>query len=154
MVPVGIMLDPVEKIRRKDMMRKILIVLTTSTAMAFAQVSPGALAAPRSMGSGGGMHSGSFHGGSISGAPDISHGRVTTRAINSPRIAGSTRFSSNNWRGDWRHRHHRFHRRFVFGVPFAFGAYAADDSCYSVRRVWTHWGWRWRRVYICDYPDY
>ncbi len=43
-------------------------------------------------------------------------------------------------------RHHlRHHRFFVAGV----GLYGYD-SCY--RRVWTPWGWRWRR--ICDYDYY
>ena len=26
------------------------------------------------------------------------------------------------------------------------------DDCYQVRRVRTAHGWRWRRIYVCDYP--
>jgi hypothetical protein len=54
------------------------------------------------------------------------------------------------------HRHHR--RAFAF-VPFGFyggdyDAYTYDDDCYQVRRVRTPYGWRLRRVYVCDYPYY
>jgi hypothetical protein len=59
--------------------------------------------------------------------------------------------------GGWGHVHHnsafrhhafffRHHRRFAFiGAPFAFG-----DECVVVRRVWTPWGWHWRRIWVCD----
>jgi hypothetical protein len=41
--------------------------------------------------------------------------------------------------------HHRFHNRFAFvGVP-----YASDYDCFVVRRVWTPWGWSWRRIWVC-----
>jgi hypothetical protein len=23
------------------------------------------------------------------------------------------------------------------------------DGCLQVRRVWTEWGWTWRRVWVC-----
>ncbi len=50
----------------------------------------------------------------------------------------------------FRHHHHAFffrhHRHFAFiGAPFAFG-----DDCVVVRRVWTPWGWHWRRIWVCD----
>jgi len=66
--------------------------------------------------------------------------------------------------GGWAHPHHNFafhnrfafrhhhafffrhHRHFAFiGAPFAFG-----DDCVVVRRVWTPWGWHWRRIWVCD----
>lgn len=56
------------------------------------------------------------------------------------------------------HRHH--HRRHFVGGPFFgfYGGYYNDyayyDDCYQVRRVRTPYGWRWRRVYVCDYYPY
>ena len=47
------------------------------------------------------------------------------------------------------HHHHHgfFHNRFAFvGVPYAY-----DYDCYAVRRVWTPWGWSWRRTWVCDW---
>jgi hypothetical protein len=35
---------------------------------------------------------------------------------------------------------------FRFGAPFAYGAFA---GCNQLRRVWTPFGWRWRRVWVC-----
>jgi len=44
---------------------------------------------------------------------------------------------------------------FGFGGPgFAVAPYAYDYDygygCYQARRVWTPYGWRVRRVYVCD----
>lgn len=48
--------------------------------------------------------------------------------------------------------HHRFafahHRFFAFRHPFAFAA-VGDNGCFRVRRVWTPWGWTWRRIWVC-----
>jgi hypothetical protein len=71
-------------------------------------------------------------------------------------------WGSGNPAGGWGHPHHnlafhnrfrhhhafffRHHRHFAFiGAPFAFG-----DDCVVVRRVWTPWGWHWRRIWVCD----
>jgi hypothetical protein len=39
------------------------------------------------------------------------------------------------------------------GLSFGFGVgpgYAYDyDGCYRLHRVWTPWGWRLRRAYVC-----
>jgi hypothetical protein len=43
-------------------------------------------------------------------------------------------------------------RTFAFGFPdysYDYGYY--DDGCYQLRRVPTPFGWRWRRVWVCDY---
>jgi len=50
----------------------------------------------------------------------------------------------------FRHHHHAFffrhHRHFaLIGAPFAIG-----DDCVVIRRVWTPWGWHWRRIWVCD----
>jgi hypothetical protein len=42
-------------------------------------------------------------------------------------------------------RHHRFHR---FASPFFFAS-VVDDGCFVARPVWTPWGWRWRRIWVC-----
>jgi hypothetical protein len=67
--------------------------------------------------------------------------------------------------GGWRHggRHHRF-RHFRgpaigLSVPYVYGYYeepyelyaaTPEEECYVVRRVLTEWGYRYRRVYVCD----
>jgi hypothetical protein len=52
-------------------------------------------------------------------------------------------------------RHYRRGYGFGFYPWVGFGAYAAYDSCYRLRRVWTPYGWQWRRVNVCGYPyDY
>jgi len=43
--------------------------------------------------------------------------------------------------------HHRF---FAFRRPFVFSTVVANDvGCFRVRPVWTPWGWRWRRIWVC-----
>lgn len=47
------------------------------------------------------------------------------------------------------------HDRFRFFPAFAFGVdtysdYDPDYSCFELHRVWTHAGWRLRRVWVCD----
>ena len=39
-----------------------------------------------------------------------------------------------------------------YGYPYGYGSYAAyGGGCYFVpRRAWTPWGWRVRRVEVCD----
>jgi hypothetical protein len=41
---------------------------------------------------------------------------------------------------------------FAFGYPYGYGSYAYyGGGCYLVpRRVWTPWGWRLRRIEVCD----
>jgi hypothetical protein len=43
-------------------------------------------------------------------------------------------------------RHPFFIRRHfaLIGTPYWF-----DGGCWRVHRVWTYWGWRWRRVWVC-----
>ncbi len=123
------------------MKRKILSALAASAAIAIAQLPTGASAA---------MRGGTF--GMSHAGPMVSH----SAAIRGPSISGAT-FNHTAWSGSWGHRpffHHRrfFRNRFFVGAPFAFSAYAAYDSCYRWRQVWTPWGWRVRRIYVCDYP--
>jgi hypothetical protein len=132
-------------------MRKSMIVLVTSLGLGVTQIPADGLAASHgmSMGSVGAMRGSS---GSQPSMNSAAHGPSMTGSINSSKFAGPTSSGSMHWSGNWRFRHHRFHHRFAFAVPFAVGAYAAAyDSCYRLHRVWTPWGWRWHRVYVCDY---
>jgi hypothetical protein len=37
------------------------------------------------------------------------------------------------------------------GSPYAYNDYYDDGGCYLVRqRIWTSYGWRVRRVQVCD----
>jgi hypothetical protein len=58
-------------------------------------------------------------------------------------------------RGDWRHDHGREGRFAIgagFGYPYGYDSYASyGGDCYLVRRrVPTPFGWRLRRVQVCD----
>jgi hypothetical protein len=70
---------------------------------------------------------------------------------------GGRTFATN--RGDYGGRHHEHHGRggrFAigagYGYPYGYDSYAYDDGgCYLVRRrVLTPFGWRLRRVQVCD----
>ena len=90
-------------------------------------------------------------------------------ALSTATATGALAMHGGHWgghhpTGSWGHVHHNFafhnrfafrhhhafffrhHRHFAFiGAPFAFG-----DDCVVVRRVWTPWGWHWRRIWVCD----
>jgi hypothetical protein len=118
-----------------------------------AAVSPGGggSAGGRAAVSGGASQGRSFSGGG--GAPsargEFSGGGMRT---DSARIgaggtvrSGSDRTFATN-RGDWRGGHHRHGGRFIVGL----NSYAYGD-CYVVRkRVLTPYGWRVRRVQVCN----
>lgn len=104
------------------MLRKLIIASAALAALSTATAS-GALA----------MHGGHWGGGHPAGGWGHVHHN----------------FASHN-RFAFRHHHHAFffrhHRHFAFiGAPFAFA-----DNCVVVRRVWTPWGWHWRRIWVCD----
>jgi hypothetical protein len=52
------------------------------------------------------------------------------------------------WGGWHGHHHGGFFRgpRFFAGPFLSYGYY---DPCYRPVRVWTPWGWRFRRVWVC-----
>ena len=39
--------------------------------------------------------------------------------------------------------------RIGFGFGVGSGAFAFGGSCSRVHRVWTPFGWRWRRIWVC-----
>jgi hypothetical protein len=79
-------------------------------------------------------------------------------ALSVPSIANA----QHHWGGGWGGWHHGFNRGFVgprfgfhrgfIGPRFGFRFRAAPfafASCSQVRRVWTPFGWRWHRVWVC-----
>jgi hypothetical protein len=78
----------------------------------------------------------------------------------------SFRENSRMGRMDHGHEHGREHGRdhdgrfrgpnfaFGFGYPDYYGSdyyyNNYDDGCYELREVPTRYGWRWRRVWVCD----
>jgi hypothetical protein len=103
------------------MVRKIFIALAAAAGLGAAALTPGTAAA--ASGFHHGIHTG-FHG-HFAPRPAF-HGRFVYR--HHPIFV----------------RHH-FRRQFAFvGVPLV-----AGDSCVVVRRVWTPWGWHWRRIWVC-----
>jgi hypothetical protein len=121
----------------------------------------GAGSAGPSMGAGPAMH-GSVSGPSSPSSGHRSFGGNTFAPFGQPTNRSSGTYSrgqkySGNWKHDGDHRghHHRHHRNgFAFFGGVYDGGYYPDYSyydCYDWRRVHTRHGWRWRRVYVCDY---
>lgn len=163
-------------------MRKSVLSILAVAALATSAVTLDTAAARgHGGGGGGGGGGGSSHGAAMGASPSFSHGssgstggRVQSFGRASGQMAVSPSFQSNRSvrsfdqgrqftgrnfdRNNFRH-HHRG-RNFAFAaVPFGFYdgyyndyAYDYDYDCYRTRRVHTPWGWRWRRVYVCDYP--
>jgi len=88
---------------------------------------------------------GSFNGGaSFNGGPRFNSGP----RFSSGRFNSGARFSGGNFAVGGGRFHHRHFRR-GFGL-FAFGGGPVWwDSCWRLRRVWTPWGWHWRRINVC-----
>ncbi len=147
------------------MMRKTIIALAALAAIGVIQMPAGALAAH--VNGGGSMGASHASGGSMGAARSsvaAGHasgfqGRAGTQGArfgNSAAVRNNTvvnnragfnnrvRFADHD---RFRHHHHRFFRN---GFGFSSFAFAGDDGCYAPRRVWTPWGWRWRRIWVCD----
>jgi len=114
------------------MFRKTLIGLF---AVAAASLLSPSIASARGGFHGGGFHGGGFHGGFHGGGfhggfgPGLALGALGLGLG----IAATAPYG------------------YGYGYPY-YGSYAAyDGGCYLVpRRVWTPWGWRLRRVEVCD----
>jgi hypothetical protein len=104
-----------------------------------------AVAAPcMSMGGGGGLS----HSGMTAVRSSFSPGGYA------PHDMGRMRMGDH---GHDRGRHDRDHDHFRFFPTFAFGVDTYSDvydptysGCLELRRIQTHAGWRWRRVWVCD----
>ena len=102
------------------------------------------LSAPASARMGGGMHGGmGMHGAGFGGG--MSGGfRGAPVAFHTGGFGNGFAFRHRGFIHDrFAFRHHRF-RHF----PGFFVASIGDD-CFVARRLWTPWGWRWRRVWAC-----
>lgn len=129
---------------------------------------------------GGGFGGGGFHGGGFGGggfrAASIGGGGFRGAAIAGPgfRAAGwNGGWRGGGWHGGWGWRGHRgfpiaaaaigaglgfaafgpwgYDPYYGYGDGYYDSAWYGDGGCYIVRqRVWTSWGWRLRRVQICD----
>jgi hypothetical protein len=124
------------------MLRKALIALAASVALGIG-VSP-VIAA---------MHGGGFHG----GGPEWIHGGGFHGGFHDgDRGRFDGRFFRPGFRG---HFHHGFRDHdHDFGDSFSFLGfasyaypyyYAPYGSCWQPRQVLTHYGWRWREVWVC-----
>jgi hypothetical protein len=134
------------------MLRKTAVILAALT-IAGAAASTDASAQARWHGGGG--HVGGFHGG----------GAMRWHGGAGARWHGGWRgghWRGGYWRGGyWRGPYWRGGWGWGWGWPAAFGVgwglgyYGAYGypyyygSCYRPVRVWTHYGWRWRRVWVC-----
>ena len=82
-------------------------------------------------------------------------GAALMLALSVPSVANAQRHWGGGWGGGWHGGWHGFHRGFVgprfgfhrgfVGPRFGF----AFASCSVVRRVWTPFGWRWHRIWVC-----
>jgi hypothetical protein len=68
-------------------------------------------------------------------------------------VALPTSASAQHWGGHWGGHHFGFGGpgiSFGFGVsPYSAYDYDYGPDCYRVQRVWTQWGPRLRRVWVC-----
>ncbi len=146
------------------MLRKMVIGLATIAAIGIASVPMYAAArgggghggGGGSHGGGGGSHGGGggFHGGAAAfhgGAAAFHGGMATGGGFAGSRFAampGRTGFSGVSGRSFHNRHHFRNFALFGIGGSYAYADYPYDD-CYDLVRVRTHYGWRWRRVYVC-----
>ena len=52
--------------------------------------------------------------------------------------------ASAYWHGGWRGPPWGY-----YGVPYGYGPGPYYAGCYRNARVWTPYGWRWRRAWVC-----
>jgi hypothetical protein len=141
------------------MTRKMIIALVATAMLGAAAIADTAAARGGGHGGmggghGGGMHGGmgGMHGGWGGGMRAGGWGGMRAASWGGPRAAmwgGHRGFARSGFvHNRFAFRHHRFHRRFVFAsVGFGYPYY--NDYCFVGRRVWTPWGWTWRRIWVC-----
>ena len=147
------------------MMRKTIIALAAAVvALGMTQMTTNASAAHGGggrMGGGGGamIHAGGggmSHAGGFIGRPFGGMHMTNTAFRNHAAFGNRVAFRNHavfrnrvvvNNRFAFRHHfRHRFFRNKFVVAPIVF---ASGSSCFVVRHVWTHWGWRWHRVWVC-----
>jgi hypothetical protein len=164
--------------KRREFMRKGVMAIAAAVALGAATMTTGAMAAGHGPG-GAGMAGGGGGGAAFSGGAHVGGGGGGGRGpmMNAaPQVHGGTTFNGGTARtfshpgatfnggrtyayggaynhGHYDHHHGHFRRGFGFGV-YGWGGgpyydYYGDYGCWRLRRVWTPFGWRWRRIYIC-----
>src|SRR5579871_1886261 len=149
--------------QRREFMRKGVMAIAAALALGTATIATGVTAAPHGGGGGGGgahfsgggggapmaagpRSGGTFNGGATFNGGSRFSGARTGGTFNGARtLNGARTFNGGNFA------FHHHHRHFHGGVGlFAFGGpYYDDYGCWRLRRVWTPWGWHWRRIYVC-----
>jgi hypothetical protein len=127
-------------------MRKGAMAIAAAIALGAATMTTGVMAAPHGgPGGGGGMgRGGPAMGGGVRGGPAFGGGGM---AFNRPGFTGRPGFVgrpgfafNRGFRG----------RRFGPGFGWWGGPlWAYTGTCWRLRHVWTPWGWRWRRIWVC-----
>lgn len=80
------------------------------------------------------------------------YGHRSGGGIHSVRAHPGSVHSRPVYRGGYHRRYaHRYVHRHGFRVYPYYQYYGYYDGCYRWRRVATPWGWRLRRVNVCDY---
>lgn len=114
------------------------------TIIALAAVLAVGLAAPTDAfawrgGHGGGWHGGGWRGGGWGGAGWGLVGLGIGLGLASPFFYGGYGYP------------YAYPYRYPYGYPYGYGSYYGYGGCYLVRqRVMTRYGWRVRRVQVCD----
>ena len=134
------------------MKRRTIMTLVASAALCLTML-PG----PVSARMGGGGHGGGMHGGM--GMHGAGFGGGMRGGFHSAPVAFHPGHFGNNFasrHNNFAFRHRGFiHDRFAFRhhrfrhFPHSFFVAAIGDDCFVVRQMWTPWGWRWRRVWVC-----
>jgi hypothetical protein len=74
---------------------------------------------------------------------------ATIAVVAVPTEASARWHGGGGWHGGgWHHGWGGGFRGFGY-YPYAYGAYGAYGGCYRPVRVWTPWGPRWRRTFVC-----
>jgi hypothetical protein len=103
---------------------------------------------------GGHMGAGPVGGGAIHGA-NVGRGSMMAMRPDSGRFAqhdmGRMRMGDRDHDRD-RHDHDRFRffPAFAFGVNTYADVYDPSGDCWELHRIWTHAGWRLRRLWVCN----
>src|SRR6266568_1399038 len=124
----------------ENMKRRTIMTLVASAALCLTM-----LPSPVSARMGGGMHGGmAMHGAGVGGGMRAGFGSAPV-AFHTGHFGNSFAFRHRAFIHDrFAFRHHRF-RHF----PHSFFVASIGDDCFVARQVWTPWGWRWRRVWVC-----
>ncbi len=121
----------------------------------------GSRSAGPSMGARPAMHGGLNAPSGYSGSRSVGGRAFAPTGHPTNRYSG-TYSGGQRYTGDWKHQgdHHHGHHHRHHGHGFAFfGGFYDDgyypdyyyDDCYQWHRIHTRHGWRWRRVYVCNY---